>query len=215
VTPRTVEQLSDVLAEDLAWRKKELAALRSMLLGSGQPLERHQLLLRAGLTLLYAHWEGFIRFAGRTYLEFVRFQRLTYAELAPNFLALAARSRVRAGAESRRIGPYIEVTRFYLAGLGERAMLPSQDIVATRANLSFDVFAEILQILGLDQALYLTKSHLIDSRLLHTRNTIAHGQYLILDGSGFEEVYREIIAMMDGFRNQVENAAASGAFRAA
>jgi len=48
---------------------------------------------------------------------------------------------------------------------------------------------------------------LIDTRLLKTRNEIAHGNYLILDREEYRELQEEVIAMLDIFRNQIENAA--------
>lgn len=213
--PRTVENLTDSLAEDLVWRRKELSAIRQMLLSSTHNLDRQQALLRGGLTLLYAHWEGFVRFAGRTYLEFVRLQRLRYEELSANFLAIAARARLRSGSEQRRIGPHVELARFFLTGLAERAVLPLKDAISTRSNLSSDVLLEIVEVLGLDPTPYSTKAVLIDTRLLATRNTVAHGQYLIIDLAAFEEVYREVIAMMDELRTQIENGAVIGRFKAA
>ncbi|NER99516.1 MAG: hypothetical protein F6J86_37840 [Symploca sp. SIO1B1] len=56
-------------------------------------------------------------------------------------------------------------------------------------------------------SLYSIFSVLIDEKLLHTRNTIAHGNYLIFDREEYIELHREVINMLDLFRNQIENAA--------
>ena len=66
---------------------------------------------------------------------------------------------------------------------------------------------EITHTLGIDFSPYSTKSILIDTKLLKTRNEIAHGEYSIFDKEEYIELHVEVIAMLDIFRNQIENAA--------
>ena len=47
----------------------------------------------------------------------------------------------------------------------------------------------------------------IDTKLLKTRNEIAHGEYSVFDREEYVELHREVIDMLDLFRNQIENAA--------
>ena len=53
---------------------------------------------------------------------------------------------------------------------------------------------------------------IIDEKLLGHRNKIAHGERIHLDIADYEEIYAEIVALMDTFRNDVENAALTKAF---
>ena len=109
---RTISEVNRLLAEDLIWRKKELSALK-------MAVERRQdaVFLRSWLAILYAHWEGFIKRAGQIYLTFIRAQRLSYDDLAPNIIALGARGRLRAASGSDRISLYLDITAFYRTGL--------------------------------------------------------------------------------------------------
>ena len=48
---------------------------------------------------------------------------------------------------------------------------------------------------------------LINTKLLKTRNEIAHGNYLVFDSDEYIELHIEALGMLDMFRNQIENAA--------
>ena len=66
---RTSEELIDRIDKDLIWRKKELTILKTALQSARQ--DRKPVLLRSLVTLLYAHWEGFIKNTSQSYLEYV------------------------------------------------------------------------------------------------------------------------------------------------
>ncbi|NER51212.1 MAG: hypothetical protein F6J92_31985 [Symploca sp. SIO1A3] len=203
---RTVEQLNDKLSSDLLWRKKELTEVKSLVESKNISEQRHRALIRSGVCILYSHWEGFVKFAANSYLEYVRLQRLTYRELSTNFLALAMKERLKEAKDTNKPSLYIPVCDFFLSELDQRCSLP-KDIVSTASNLSSEILKEITALLGIDFSEYSRKSVLIDTKLLKTRNTIAHGNYLIFDREEYIELHREVINMLDLFRNQIENAA--------
>ncbi|MEG4093095.1 MAE_28990/MAE_18760 family HEPN-like nuclease [Microcoleus sp. Pol12B4] len=209
---RTEEQLSDRLAKDLGWRKKELSEMKSLIEAKNVSDQRHKVLVRSGVCILYSHWEGFVKLAANSYLEYVISKKLTYQELSSNFLALAMKEKLKEAKETHKPSLYIPVCEFFLSELNQRCILP-KDGISTASNLSYDILKEITYILGIDFSIYSTKSVLIDIKLVKTRNEIAHGEYSVFDRDAYLELHRDIIGMLEIFRNQIENAASQKKFR--
>lgn len=203
---KTAEQLSDRLSNELAWRKKELSEVKSLVERKSFSDSKHKALVRSGICLLYAHWEGFVKLAANSYLEYVRMQRLCYEELASNFLALAMKEKLKEAKETNKPSLYIPVCDFFLDELNQRCSLP-KEAISTASNLSSEIFQEITHTLGINFSTYSTKSVLIDTKLLKTRNEIAHGEYSIFDRGEYLELHTEVIVMLDLFRTDIENAA--------
>lgn len=203
---RTAEQLSDKLSNDLAWRKKELSEFKALVEDKSVSDQTHRALVRSGVCILYSHWEGFVKLAANSYLEYVRLQKPTYKQLSSNFLALAMKEKLKEVKETNKPSLYIPVCNFFLSELDQRCLLP-KEAISTASNLSSEILKEITNILGIDFSLYSTKSVLIDTKLLKRRNEIAHGNYLMFDREEYIELHTEVIEMLDIFRNQIENAA--------
>lgn len=55
---KNIEQLEEILMSDLAWRKKEMLSLRLLV---EKDSVNESILIRAGMALLCAHFEGFIK----------------------------------------------------------------------------------------------------------------------------------------------------------
>ncbi|MFW6296164.1 MAG: MAE_28990/MAE_18760 family HEPN-like nuclease [Halothece sp.] len=203
---RTLEQLNDRLSNELAWRKRELSEIKGLVQAKNVSDQRHRALLRSGVCILYSHWEGFVKLATEAYLDYINSQKLTYQQLASNFLALAMKKKLEQTKETNKPSLYIPICDFFLSELNQRCVLP-KDMISTASNLSSENFKGITEIIGIDFSFYSTKSRLIDTTLLKTRNQIAHGHYLVLDREEYIELQTEIINMLDTFRNQIENAA--------
>jgi hypothetical protein len=209
---RTVEDLNKILSDDHIWRKQELSEVKSLIEAKGVSPQRHNALIRSGICILYAHWEGFVKLAANSYLEYVRRQKLLYRELSSNFLALAMKKQLKAATETNKSSLYIPVCDFFLFELDKRSSLP-EDAISTASNLSYEILKEITCTLGIDFSLYSTKSVLIDTKLLNARNAIAHGEYLTIDTEEYVELHTAVIGMLELFRNQIENAASNQDFK--
>jgi hypothetical protein len=162
---------------------------------------------RAGVALLYAHWEGFVKAAATLYLEFVCMQRCENSTLADNMLAIVLRSRLQAAQASKKIETHVSVVDFFRTQMKQRSRLPYRNVVRTEANLSSAALLEILGVLGLRSADYESKFYMIDHQLLAKRNHIAHGSALDVDVDDYVRLHDEVLALMGLLRNQIENAA--------
>jgi hypothetical protein len=201
---RTQLDLTDKIAGQLSWRRMELAELRSLIISSADNNMRQSSLIRAGVALLYAHWEGFIKTAGSYLLEYISEQRPTHQNLQPNFIGVILSKRLSAIKNAKKISATCEVVNFLCTKMKERARIP-KDAINTESNLSSLVFKDILWSLGLDEGPYLTKKHIIDDRLLDKRNHIAHGEELSVKLQDYLELHDEVIGLLDNFRTQLEN----------
>ncbi len=204
MTIRTATQLYDELDRELGWRKKELITFKLMI-DDGRP-HQAEVLRRAGVALLYAHWEGFVKNAGTYYLQFVSGRRMTHRQLKPNFLALAIKAKLHAAAETTKASIFNEVAGFFVDKLDERARLLWEGAVQTKSNLSAQRLREIMLTLGLDYAPFETKEKTVVERLREARNNIAHGRHLSIDAAAYDRLHHEVLWMVDEYRGQIDTA---------
>lgn len=209
---RTKDELLQKIDDDLIWRRRELTDFRIAIQDSVQNPGRRSALLRAGVALLYAHWEGFVKRCGTYYLEFVANQRKKASELRINFIAIKLKSHLVEVSKSRKTSASAELIDFFCNKLGDRLRIPHKGMIDTESNLSSSVFREIVWTLGLDMTPYETKCHFIDSSLVGRRNHIAHGDLLDIDIEEYFALHDEVMALIDTFRNQLQNAAVTNGF---
>ena len=204
---RTREELNERLTDEIAWRKKELSILRETIDSLRTAPIKQKALIRCGVPILYAHWEGFVKIAATTYLCYIAGKRHNYNELSTSFVALSMKAKMALAAETRRATIFIPIAEFFIRGLSERAIIPYEDAISTQGNLSSRVFKDIVRILSLEYSDYELKDKFIDEKILRRRNMIAHGRDDIIDYNEYVSVHNEVIALMDAFKTQIENAA--------
>lgn len=209
---KTKEELLKKIDEDLIWRRRELFDFRVVVQNAGENAGRRSALLRAGVALLYAHWEGFVKRSGTYYLEFVANQGKKASELQVNFIAIKLKSRLIEASRSNKPSASAELIDFFCSKLGDRLRIPHKNIIDTKSNLSSSVLREIVWMLGLDMSPYETKSNLIDSSLVDRRNRIAHGDSLDIGIDDYLILHDEVMSLIDTFRTQLQNAAITDGF---
>lgn len=208
---RDLSLLQDFLDHEISWRIKEISNIKLAIRTSSPPLQ--DTLVRAGLPLLYAHWEGFVKKSSEGYIRFVNDQRLNYDELASCFVVFGAKKHLAALLSARKANTSIAAVDFFISHLSERAVLRIEKAIDTESNLSSKVFENIVLSIGIDSKRYQTRYNLMDSSLLKRRNMIAHGEWLDLQTEGYRELADEVIDLMRDLKTDIENAASRGLFR--
>ena len=201
---RSLEELVGVVDGSLAWRRREVSVLFS--LGAGKVDYEREVMARAAVALLYAHWEGFVHDTATAYYRFVKTKTSSIDRLAPAFRALTLRHHLRTSSlGEKRVGAYLQALG--LLGFNSGAKLPPDSGADTESNLSFPVFQDIADTLGIDVSQCATKGNLISEKLVANRHKIAHGERLLIDNDTLDEIRSGTLWCMDHFRTQVENAA--------
>lgn len=174
----------------------------------GSPVARG--LARAGVALLYAHWEGFFKDACQTYVDFVAKRRPKAADLNDGFLltVLSALQRRVDSGDDAAIEALLEAVR---EPASARARIPRTS-VNTKSNLRHAVAAKILLALGLPSDMFLTRAPLIDRSLCDARNAIAHGRDLFPDADGFRLLHDDVLGMMEELKDEIILAARTSAY---
>jgi hypothetical protein len=208
---RSLTELQDLLDSEFGWRVKELSFIKGMIHRANGPAQTA--CIRAGLPILYAHWEGFVKAASAAYVDFVNRQRLTYEELSPCFVAMAARQHLENLAQTKKARLHIEIVKFFIGNLSERASISDSSKPNTKANLSAEVFENIACAIGVNPANYEAKFKFIDESLLRRRNEIAHGSYLDVDRDSFEKLQEEVIILLRQYKTDIENSATLKSYR--
>lgn len=207
---RTASQLQDAIDKELSWRKKELKAFEITAKKGG---EQAKFYIRAGVALLYAHWEGFVKESATIYLNFVQHQGLTYRELLPCFSVLGLKGNLDSLIDSRKSIANIQAFNFIKLKLEEKATLKLEGAIRTESNLTSKVLSNILAAIGIVETPYQTKFNLIDQSLVLRRNKIAHGEYLDIKPLDFSTLITEVLILFEMIKNDILNAAIQSRFK--
>jgi hypothetical protein len=204
--------LLDALNDDLIWRKKEITAYKLAVGNKESGFEKQRAFMRAALTMLYAHWEGFVRQASELYVQHVALQRLRHDQLSVPFLAQAFRRVLAPASLSGKSHLHQDAVRFITENLGRQASLTHLNVISAKSNLSSAVLREIVETLGLDYKPYQVKERFIDNSLVERRNMIAHGEYLSFDIEECLDCIKAVENLLEAYKDDVFNAASIKAY---
>jgi hypothetical protein len=207
---RSAAALLDHLDDEMAWRLKEVHELRSTVqTANGRNIDAH---IRAGVSMLYAHWEGFIKGAANAYVSYLAHRGDLMKDLQPCFVALSMRTAMAAAQESSKSSIAISTVSNLFAEMDNPVRFPKSDAISAGSNLSSAVFLNITGWIGIDPSPYATRFTLIDKSLLETRNGIAHGEYLMIDRGRFDSLTHDVLELLRWFKTDIENAVALQSF---
>lgn len=203
---RSAEQLQDMLAADLVWRKQEMANFRSQVAKAEYLIQRS--LLRASVALLYAHWEGFVKNSVHAFRCYLAHQKPSYEKLRPEIAAMALRAKLDELGSTTRSKIHTEVISMIRENGSSRAKIStSKDKVDTGSNLNYRRLEDLLVSIGCDCDRYAIHEDLIDAELLGSRNSIVHGEDDYIRLTEWEDLREIIFGIMGDISNQIVNSA--------
>ncbi len=165
-----------------------------------------RVLLRALITICYAHWEGYVRFSARKYLEHVALRKFQYGELDRQFLKNYFLPRLGALSTSRTsLTERCMLVDEILGSSVRRFSRVNEDLVNTKANLNFDVFTDICLVCGVPIRSFVDKATFVDVLLLKRRNAIAHGEDTLVGIEDLDKLTNETVAVIRAFGDALEN----------
>ncbi len=188
----------------MSWRIREISTFR---LASKQDRVDRDTLIRAGVAMVYAHWEGFIKSASEGYLEFVNNQGHLYRELKTCFVVFGMKGKLALLGDSRQAKTNIEVLDFVMSEMDQPAKMALSNAIRTEANLTSTVFRNIASSIDIPVVQYESRFPMIDESLVGRRNSIAHGEYLGLKPDEFIQLADDVQMMMRWYKTDLQNAA--------
>jgi len=198
--PRTLELLYDAIEAEYAWRITELSNFRSSVLSAiGKAQDG---MIRAGVALLYAHWEGFVKKTADLYYSFVRYQKCTLFELNDCFVSIALRSKLDLLLTSKKLTVHNDLIKSFLDEKDKEVNFSSSSPIRT-SNLKYDIFEDVCIMIGIEMSSFHRRftskgfdrdiQKTIDNDLVDRRNSIAHGNYLQIEVSDYKQLYNVIV----------------------
>jgi hypothetical protein len=166
------------LENDLSWREAELAALKVQVAEATPGTTRHDALLRSLWALLYAHYEGFCKFAWDAYLEELEKTALT-RDAVKEYLARLSLSKSFKSLKSNLSNEYIwnYICTDFPSLLKEK--LHFEIKLDTESNLWPNVLRKNSEAIGLPY--YYVDYYATELRaLVSRRNDIAHGKQMVI-----------------------------------
>ena len=209
---KTIENLEDALDKHLAWRKQEMLNLKT-LIDRGD--DARIMLIRAGMALLCAHFEGFIKNAFYDYLSFVANQNICYKDLQEVFSIWKIHSLIEECAKSSKYSVQARILKEYNTLSTETFSIKKEkkSIIGTHSNPSTEVLKEILLTLGVETDIFRTKANYIDGSLLANRHSIVHGERTNLGYDDFSVTFDIIMGILDDYKDFLINAATEEVYK--
>ncbi|NMG59619.1 hypothetical protein E1H12_14120 [Geitlerinema sp. P-1104] len=196
---------------DLNWREAELAAIKSQIITTDRAKKpvRYEALLRAITTLLYAHYEGFCRFAWDLYLDTIQKQNVKRNQCCEEIIKLSLRKRFK------ELGGDLSPDEVWNFFSNELPAL-THDNVEFKIRLKADSNLKpvLLKKNSTDAGLscsIVDKHEILLRTLVNRRNNIAHGQKDIIkditeynkyENAAFEAMYELGISVIDCLDNE-------------
>jgi MAE_28990/MAE_18760-like HEPN len=211
--PYTEADFCDQITADRNWRIKEISDLKNAVNRGDASAKR--VLLRALVTICYAHWEGYVKLASRRFLEHIALRKFRYDQLDRQFFRNYFLPRLGAlSATKSSVSERCSLIDDILSDSNRRFGRVNDDLINTKSNLNFEVFTDICLVCGLSIDSFAEKATFVDIMLLKRRNAIAHGEETMVSMDDLDDLTTETVALMRAFGDALENIVVRQGYRA-
>jgi hypothetical protein len=164
---------SDTIEEDLRWREAEIAHIKLLLKTSTKNSFAYKTYLRVAIAMLYAHFEGFVKYIWDCILDEIEKESPCIADCHNSLVTFSLCK------EFHRIKhecKHIEILQCYQNYTNvSRQSISFPEKLGTQYNLKTEVFKEKISVFGIVCVQIDNNSSLIDS-LVQKRHEVAHGK---------------------------------------
>ncbi len=214
---KKINTFIDAIEGDLAWRKKEVSRLIAV-----HSEENSDVVIKAAVLLIYAHWEGYVKNISKMYLWHVCQKKESISDLSDNFFAIQMKGLIKQAFESQEALTLQNELKLKKLVTGEENkvfklksdFLKSEkegSIIDTCGNLKYSVLISILDVVGIgDKDCLKSKENYLDNTLLNNRNRIAHGNKVNLDENdvnldfdGLKKLKNFVFTLMDNISDDL------------
>ena len=171
----------DAILEDLDWRQAEFGAAK-ILLGTTVTKTQEEFLLRAAWSLLYAHYEGFVKRSLDYYYAHLSSIIPSCRDLPQSMKLFAMAAHIKKIRNAANNGFLDVVENFCNSDMASPPVFPKVD---AKSNLHLDILTEFLDVAGIDRNVIYKKNETLKI-LVDRRNDIVHGD-------------RELVASIDAY----------------
>jgi len=199
----SVRSLTSALEQDIIWRRREIFALTNLLASASNEDERLTL-MRASITLLYAHWEGFVKLAAQQYLLHVSRKASKFSDLNDNFLWIMSKKETDLFYGTKKsVSDHIEILSQVVERLNSLDGALFVDRIDTGSNLKEKVFDNICAVIGLNVDKSKYDLNMICKGLLERRNRVAHGSVIESNEARIGEYRTAVLSAINEFMYDV------------
>lgn len=202
MTAVTDDEFESALADDIGWRRVELASLKKSLADAAQqsadgPATRG--LSRAMVAMCYAHWEGYSKNALERYARLVSRRKPKLSEVRQGLLIQHSQrllKRIASGDEQARDS----LARAVRGESDERLNIERTMLSDTKSNLRYATLTELFDRGCIPLAEFELKANLIDVLLCDRRNSVAHGRAFFVPAGESLQLCEDVLQLMEQMR---------------
>ncbi len=180
------------LTQDLVWREAEMAVLRKSLTITVSGTIQEQTLLRANVAIIYAHYEGFCKFALNIYIDALKKLKLSRKDLSWEVAAYSMKDFLTTlKAQESQTEFFTLLLSEFNNEINKYAEYESPPEIS---NLWPDLLISWLKKLGLGCSLVSSHKTVLHS-LVDNRNKIAHGKKITVSSRADLDQYFQVATL--------------------